>query len=124
MQQILDKDKRLSELFNECFSGFSDSQLFQVYDLEQEKFITFPGPEGNRVMNKKSIIKGFLLSEMSNISTYSLIVLLNEDAVMANFKDPVFVGSDHVDQLGYSDLNTDTTDASTQTISWTLQQNE
>jgi len=85
-------ETEIQKYYNSFFSSLPLNLLVEVYDIVDEKFITFPGNDGSPVMNKNSLIKNLVEMELVNkVKVESLIVLpYNREDVI--FNQPVFIG--------------------------------
>lgn len=85
--------KEVMVYYDKFFSKYDPKSLFEVYDVNREMFITFPGKEGSLVMNLQTLKER--LSEMeSNYSNIDNLLVIQYDKNDINFYDPVFIGSE------------------------------
>lgn len=85
--------KEVKIYYDKFFSEYDSKSLFEVYDVDREMFVTFPGREGSPVMNLKTL--KLRLSEMeSSYANIDNLLVIQYDPNDINFYDPVFIGSE------------------------------
>lgn len=89
--RIINNEKEVREYYENWFNAYGDRVLFELYDIEKEEYIKFPGREGSYVMSKTSLINGIVGMETSYIPVDDLVVVLHTNQ-RTDFTDPVFVG--------------------------------
>ena len=84
-------EQMVGEYYSNFFSEYPHNELFEIYDIESEQFVAFPGREGSKVVNRNTLIKK--LTEMeSNHGRIEGLLVLQHDAFKINFREPVFIG--------------------------------
>lgn len=93
IKRLQDLKDQIRQYYVDMFTNMESGELFEVYDLEKEKFIGFPGKETNDVMNKFSIIDGLTEADYngnSAINVEDLVVVRHDYKI--DFENPIFVG--------------------------------
>lgn len=86
-----EEDKELIKYYAELFAKYSTTQLFEIYDISLEKFISTMGRDGSFVINKRSLMKDLIKREkMDKHLGYLLVFEYNR--VRVDFKNPAYIG--------------------------------
>lgn len=84
-------EKMVGEYYHNFFSYFQPTTLFEIYDIDAERFVKFPGREGSQVVNRDTLIKNLTEMEANHAPVENLLVIkYDEDDI--DFNDPVFIG--------------------------------
>lgn len=86
-----EEDKKLKKYYEELFVKYTATQLFEIYDISLEKFISTMGRDGSFVINKRSLIKDLIKREGMDKNLGSLLVF-EYNRVRVDFKNPAYIG--------------------------------
>lgn len=86
-------EQLVGDYYQQFFERFNSNELFEVYDISREKFISFPGREGSHVVNRNTLVKNLADME-ANHGRIEEILVIHYDNNDVSFNEPVFVGSE------------------------------